>query len=859
MTDVAWRVEARRLLPVVRATESEVRALGADAWIAREAGRLRAPGVAVRWASGPQHLGLGPFAGLEDQASWLVDPDADARRDLFRVVLGAGGAVLRADARPGDEPRRPIAVGGAADDGTERLVVLDGDELLVSARASADASTTVTVRAAWGDDDLWSLEVLVERTDGAGLVRRRALAHPASSGLGTSHWSRTDRLVRGPAGAPAEWWDDAPQDADGDEPGEQLIEDAPDEVVAGAGPGGGDADRSAGAPDDEGRAGEGSNLDALLGVAFDLLRPDDPPPTPRLRWSARVHGAPPPVPPVTDAAARAGAEAMLGTILRAAASSGVAEPCALHLDHGWGDGMGDPALPELVVVSRDYRDRFLALPAQRSGAHLLRESVDAGGGVRIPLDHHADDATLAHWLPLRRAGYGLPGTTEDDRERAGELLRATRRRLLTALMEHDFGPAWAAPVLPWLIIGEGERSHEVRPWDELRELATPEAFAALQAAWPSRATAEQRPQDVPGGDAARRDDEGSGSSEDAAVEAARRSRAGLLRLLEREGLGDHAAPLAVAARPGFVLEPAPDDAPPPFSRVAGPALLPPGAPWPTTPDGDPLTFVAAIALAELPPTDDPHPLPADGVLLIYVLIGDPDPDEGMLAFVEAEEDGATVFHVPAGVAPVAATGPPVGVLRRGSLYEEPLAIAERPPGAAGPGGGRPRVQAGRDYDVADRFGLHPSEAERYDHVIWGLLPEGESDDGWGDEVEPDDGDWSDEVDWEDDEADEREVVVLFGNIDDLRAGGDGDGDRDDADEHDLRPDRGPAVSGTLLGTEPGVQGVPLGDAEIVLLALAGTPELGLEWGDGGDLRVLIDAADLAAGRWDRARATGDCC
>jgi hypothetical protein len=49
-------------------------------------------------------------------------------------------------------------------------------------------------------------------------------------------------------------------------------------------------------------------------------------------------------------------------------------------------------------------------------------------------------------------------------------------------------------------------------------------------------------------------------------------------------------------------------------RLGGPPVMPPGAPWPMTPDGRPLSFVAALDFAAVPPTP---PLPEAGVLLLF--------------------------------------------------------------------------------------------------------------------------------------------------------------------------------------------------------------------------------------------------
>jgi Domain of unknown function (DUF1963) len=75
------------------------------------------------------------------------------------------------------------------------------------------------------------------------------------------------------------------------------------------------------------------------------------------------------------------------------------------------------------------------------------------------------------------------------------------------------------------------------------------------------------------------------------------------------------------------------------THIGGPGLLPAGEGWPHQRNGTPLTFIAALDLAELPAME---PLPVDGTLLFYwdFMFHEPSP----MDFVAATQ----VYWVPAG-------------------------------------------------------------------------------------------------------------------------------------------------------------------------------------------------------------------
>lgn len=89
-------------------------------------------------------------------------------------------------------------------------------------------------------------------------------------------------------------------------------------------------------------------------------------------------------------------------------------------------------------------------------------------------------------------------------------------------------------------------------------------------------------------------------------------RTALARALAQRGVGaESIARLMEHVRDGIALTAADGEC---RSRLGGPGMLPRGEPWPRDPNGAPLTLVAVLDLAELPPLD---PLPADGTLALF--------------------------------------------------------------------------------------------------------------------------------------------------------------------------------------------------------------------------------------------------
>src|SRR5215211_1465282 len=89
-------------------------------------------------------------------------------------------------------------------------------------------------------------------------------------------------------------------------------------------------------------------------------------------------------------------------------------------------------------------------------------------------------------------------------------------------------------------------------------------------------------------------------------------RAALTATLADRGVGAGTiAHLMEHVRDGVILRRATDER---RSHIGGHGLLPAGEDWPRDPNGHPMTFIAALDLAELPPVE---PLPGDGTLAVF--------------------------------------------------------------------------------------------------------------------------------------------------------------------------------------------------------------------------------------------------
>jgi uncharacterized protein YwqG len=306
-------------------------------------------------------------------------------------------------------------------------------------------------------------------------------------------------------------------------------------------------------------------------------------------WDARRH-APEPWPGREAALARA---APLAVSLERALRASVAEA---EID--------DPFLLEIFPVEHRqalyppvgrlhgarWRDRMRRSSAQ-DGAALYEsyKAAEAGIAVDLTVTDRLDGAALQTCRMLSTASRsGAPWSPYPD---ADDVAAAAGDELARRLNGEP--PAGAAdPFLAAVFLGDrfgtGDRFACTR-----RAIGEPR-FARFLASLSST---------KPRGGAARqlREQARRGLTDRDALEA----------LLAQGGLPTHARRLAhEVAEPALLLVAAGDVSV--RSRLGGPPLLPAGEAWP-----EPLTFVAAIDLAELPPSD----LPADGWLLFFVDFG----------------------------------------------------------------------------------------------------------------------------------------------------------------------------------------------------------------------------------------------
>ena len=144
------------------------------------------------------------------------------------------------------------------------------------------------------------------------------------------------------------------------------------------------------------------------------------------------------------------------------------------------------------------------------------------------------------------------------------------------------------------------------------------------------------------------------------------------------------------AADALLLEPAPDGR----SRLGGPPLLPAGEPWPVCDDGLPHTFLAAIALADLPSSA----LPGEGWLLFFAALSS-DGTDGLLEEAPNAPGSAARLYLTADAVP----GRPLREPPGGTLGERRVRAA-------------PRLSLPDDSEAAQRLGLDVFEADAYEEL-----------------------------------------------------------------------------------------------------------------------------------------------
>ena len=371
----------------------------------------------------------------------------------------------------------------------------------------------------------------------------------------------------------------------------------------------------------------------------------------------------------------------LGDAVRAAlAAAGVERPFVVeHAPGPLAEGSSPLLLPGSVLIgSERFRDRMRRFSADHGQAlRLLWKGEPADGAVRVELATHCDAGTLS---ACREVGGVLAlGRDPDGPEcvRARSALDAVAARLTVELNgAHGVGST-AEPFL--VLVDAGDPYAERDPLGRARRVLGARRVEQFVASLAS----------VVGDEAALRHE-------------AARDRDALERWLRARGLGGPPAKRIAhdVARSGIRLATADDRA---RSRIGGPGLLAPGAVWPQSCEGSPLSCLAALDLGELEPAGV-EGLPHAGWLLFFAdldeLTGEPT--------INDEDALARVLWVEAGARPVAAAPPAA----RGDEWRHQ--IAER------------RVRGLAQLTLADgmrsgeELGLDLFESVAYDEIAYAL-------------------------------------------------------------------------------------------------------------------------------------------
>jgi hypothetical protein len=335
---------------------------------------------------------------------------------------------------------------------------------------------------------------------------------------------------------------------------------------------------------------------------------------------------------------------------------------------GPGDRREGVVFPGVALLgSTAFRDRMRAA-TDEPVLQVLWRGVETGDVVELVLEEHLDEEALRACRVLSTA-LGL-SAHEADAAEADHVADAVGDRLAELL--HD------PPVLEGCValVHHGARYADDRALERARRNAGAEAVAAMEGKGAAR-----RPAPAP-----------------ELVERATGDRDALEELLAVVGLADHAHRLAhEIAAPGFLLEPAEGVR----SRLGGPPLLPAGEPWPTTDDAVPLSFLAALDLAEL---QSGGPLPAGGWLLFFAAL---DPDRDGLIDEAQNAPGSC-----ARVLVVAPRNDPVPADLPAALREDGWAVLRDRPV-------RPRrvLTLPDGYDAGTQLGLDVYAARTYEDVV----------------------------------------------------------------------------------------------------------------------------------------------
>lgn len=537
---------------------------------------------------------------------------------------------------------------------------------------------------------------------------------------------------------------------------------------------------------------------AMLSGDSVIWRADFHRPEPVLRASADLEEI------LTDGLTRA--------VQSAVAAAAVDRPFAVEVRPADRSDPGRARLPGIVrAASECFRDevrRFSS--ADGEALRRLWKAVEDGSGAEVKLADHCDAETLAACREINTAT--AIGRRFDDPEgrRADDVMEAVARRLAVTLNRPGAFTGTADPFLA--VVEYGPRFADDHGLELARAAIGQEAVERFAKEMAS--TIDQR------SDAAR-------------VAGAREDRAELARWLTDRGLGAHAERLAhTVAVDGFRLA-VTDDRTSAGSRIGGDGLLPPGASWPRTAAGRPLSFLAGIDLAEFAITDRHGDAPRTGWLLFWADMDDEGEALGFIGEPTPNEEGADarVLWLPAGVMPVPAAPPD-------DLADEPhvrLPLSHVT--------GRAQLTLPDAWDIGQELGLGVAEAEAYDEIAAYLRygpPSFAEPNAWSDE------DWTGpnvvrlQVTFEVDEgyideAEEDEIdVEMDDHVESVRG-------LDEPDDW-------------LLGAVSGVQGVGIAPGMVLLLHLGS-----IEFQDGGAIQFVIPRDALAAADFTQVITEGDSC
>lgn len=492
-------------------------------------------------------------------------------------------------------------------------------------------------------------------------------------------------------------------------------------------------------------------------------------------WRAELHRSEPELrssPELVDVLA-----AGVGGAVRAAVeAAGVERPFVVKYRLSPRDEGPEMPLPGFVRIgSERFRDRMRTFSSVDGEAlDRLVTGEESGEVALVELAGHCDSETLRACREVNTAIALWRDFDDPDKQRALAALDALAARLAGEL-NGEAGFAGIAD--PFLVVVEVADPLGGDGLLRARRALGPARVERFVASLASAVEAAQ--------------------AADVDLAGARQDRDVLAGWLRARGLGEHARTIAhEAARPAFRLT-RDGEGSRPGSRIGGTGLLPPGAPWPRTAAGRPLSFLAGVDLGELPHVlAGTEVLPEAGWLLFFADLNDEGEALGFIGEPTLNEEGADarVLWLAPGSDPVEAE-PPADLPR-----ESHVRLPER------------RVTARFQLTLEDSegsgesLGLDATESVAYDEIACALRGDEPSDD--------DDSDWE-AGDWE-------------------------AGDWEAGD--------------WVLGAVTGVQGLPPEAGTVLLLHLGS-----IEFSDAGAIQFRIPEAALEARDWSQICAEGDSC